>query len=73
MQLGEVARLKVVIYIHISYVFSILSSVKRNNILFIFKFLQCSPDYAYGTGGFAAWGIQANSTLIFEIEVLSAK
>eukprot|EP00897_Mesotaenium_endlicherianum_P006589 jgi/Mesen1/5959/ME000301S05090 len=33
--------------------------------------LTCSPDYAYGAGGFPAWGIQPNSTLIFEIEVLS--
>ncbi|VAI61036.1 unnamed protein product [Triticum turgidum subsp. durum] len=35
--------------------------------------LTCTPDYAYGTGGFPAWGIQPNSVLIFEIEVLSAK
>lgn len=34
--------------------------------------LTCTPDYAYGAGGFPAWGIQPNSTLIFEIEVLSA-
>ncbi len=33
--------------------------------------LHCSPDYAYGAGGFPAWGIQPNSELIFEIEVLS--
>eukprot|EP01035_Chromulina_nebulosa_P020767 gene20767-26927_t len=33
--------------------------------------LKCSPDYAYGAGGFPAWGIQPNSVLIFEIEVLS--
>lgn len=32
--------------------------------------LTCSPDYAYGARGFPAWGIQPNSTLIFEIEVL---
>lgn len=32
--------------------------------------LHCSPDYAYGAGGFPAWGIQPNSELIFEIEVL---
>ncbi|KAF1774893.1 Peptidyl-prolyl cis-trans isomerase, FKBP-type [Phytophthora cactorum] len=48
--------------------------------------LTCTPDYAYGAGGFPAWGypfppisymdlgfrctIQPNSTLIFEIEVL---
>ncbi|XBH64514.1 hypothetical protein VPH35_118264 [Triticum aestivum] len=35
--------------------------------------LTCTPDYAYGSGGFPAWGIQPNSVLIFEIEVLSAK
>ncbi|XP_021774134.1 peptidyl-prolyl cis-trans isomerase FKBP12-like [Chenopodium quinoa] len=35
--------------------------------------LTCSPDYAYGAGGFPAWGIQPNSTLVFEIEVLSAQ
>ncbi|KAF5178536.1 Carotene epsilon-monooxygenase protein [Thalictrum thalictroides] len=33
--------------------------------------LRCSPDYAYGPDGFPAWGIQPNSDLIFEIEVLS--
>ncbi|XVE49500.1 hypothetical protein DITRI_Ditri01bG0087400 [Diplodiscus trichospermus] len=33
--------------------------------------LRCSPDYAYGAGGFQAWGIQPNSVLDFEIEVLS--
>ena len=27
----------------------------------------------YGAGGFPAWGIMPNSTLIFEIEVLSIK
>jgi peptidylprolyl isomerase len=32
--------------------------------------LHCSPDYAYGAGGFPAWGIQPNSELVFEIEVL---
>eukprot|EP00271_Cylindrocystis_brebissonii_P011610 TRINITY_DN29483_c0_g1_i1.p1 TRINITY_DN29483_c0_g1~~TRINITY_DN29483_c0_g1_i1.p1 ORF type:complete len:172 (-),score=26.76 TRINITY_DN29483_c0_g1_i1:332-847(-) len=32
--------------------------------------LKCSPDYAYGAGGFPAWGIQPNSVLLFEIEVL---
>ncbi|XP_078433065.1 FK506-binding protein 12 isoform X1 [Wolffia australiana] len=32
--------------------------------------LQCTPDYAYGAGGFPAWGIMPNSPLIFEIEVL---
>ncbi|KAA3482517.1 peptidyl-prolyl cis-trans isomerase FKBP12 [Gossypium australe] len=35
--------------------------------------LQCSPDYAYGAGGFPTWGIQPNSVLEFEIEVLSLK
>ncbi|KAI4982079.1 hypothetical protein ZWY2020_022571 [Hordeum vulgare] len=35
--------------------------------------LKCTPDYAYGSGGYPAWGIQPNSELIFEIEVLSAK
>ncbi|KAK3249889.1 Peptidyl-prolyl cis-trans isomerase fkbp12 [Cymbomonas tetramitiformis] len=34
--------------------------------------LTCTPDYAYGAGGFPAWGIQPNSTLCFEIEVLKA-
>lgn len=36
-------------------------------------FFQCSPDYAYGSGGFPAWGIQPNSVLVFEIEVLGAE
>ncbi|XP_073048348.1 peptidyl-prolyl cis-trans isomerase FKBP12-like [Primulina eburnea] len=35
--------------------------------------LRCSPDYAYGANGFPAWGIQPNSVLVFEIEVLSAE
>ncbi|KAL8224102.1 hypothetical protein R6Q57_019577 [Mikania cordata] len=35
--------------------------------------LRCSPDYAYGAGGFPTWGIQPNSTLVFEIEVLRAQ
>ncbi|CAH2062642.1 unnamed protein product [Thlaspi arvense] len=35
--------------------------------------LRCSPDYAYGAGGFPAWGIQPNSVLDFEIEVLGVK
>lgn len=35
--------------------------------------LQCTPDYAYGAGGFPAWGIQPNSVLVFEIEVLGAQ
>lgn len=33
--------------------------------------IHCSPDYAYGPGGFPSWGIQPNSELIFEIEVLN--
>lgn len=33
--------------------------------------LTCTPDYAYGAGGFPDWGIMPNSTLIFEIEVIS--
>ncbi|CAM9471285.1 unnamed protein product [Discosporangium mesarthrocarpum] len=33
--------------------------------------LTCTPDYAYGPQGFPAWGIMGNSTLVFEIEVLS--
>ncbi|KAG6546420.1 hypothetical protein Mapa_011968 [Marchantia paleacea] len=32
--------------------------------------LKCSPDYAYGASGFPAWGIEPNSVLVFEIEVL---
>nr|XP_011461003.1 PREDICTED: peptidyl-prolyl cis-trans isomerase FKBP12 [Fragaria vesca subsp. vesca] len=32
--------------------------------------LRCSPDYAYGPSGFPAWGIQPNSVLVFEIELL---
>lgn len=32
--------------------------------------LTCSPDYAYGARGFPAWGIQPDSILVFEIEVL---
>ncbi|KAG2301087.1 hypothetical protein Bca52824_029738 [Brassica carinata] len=35
--------------------------------------LRCSPDYAYGAGRFPAWGIQPNSVLDFEIEVLSVQ
>jgi len=33
--------------------------------------IHCTPDYAYGAGGFPAWGIQPNSELVFEIEVIS--
>ncbi|KAJ1428413.1 hypothetical protein B484DRAFT_329511 [Ochromonadaceae sp. CCMP2298] len=32
--------------------------------------ITCTPDYAYGAGGFSSWGIMPNATLIFEIEVL---
>ena len=32
--------------------------------------IKCSPDYAYGSGGFPDWGIMPNSELVFEIEVL---
>mmetsp|Transcript_20632 Transcript_20632/g.34512 ORF Transcript_20632/g.34512 Transcript_20632/m.34512 type:complete len:113 (+) Transcript_20632:93-431(+) len=35
--------------------------------------LTCTADYAYGAGGFPAWGIMPDSTLLFEIEVLGAK
>lgn len=35
--------------------------------------IHCSSDYAYGAGGFPAWGIMPNSELVFEIEVLSFK
>ena len=30
-------------------------------------------DYAYGDGGFPAWGIPPRASLTFEIELLSAK
>jgi len=33
--------------------------------------IKCTADYAYGAGGFPAWGIMPNSDLHFEIEVLS--
>lgn len=32
--------------------------------------IKATPDYAYGQGGFPAWGIMPNSPLNFEIEVL---
>jgi peptidylprolyl isomerase len=32
--------------------------------------ITCTPDYAYGAGGFEAWGIMPNATLMFEIELL---
>ncbi|CAK9174088.1 unnamed protein product [Ilex paraguariensis] len=35
-----------------------------------FARLRCSPDYAYGANGFPTWGIEPNSVLIFEIELL---
>jgi FKBP-type peptidyl-prolyl cis-trans isomerase len=59
-----------------SYVFSVETrkgwdeSVIAMSIGEIAK-IHCSPDYAYGAGGFPAWGIQPNSELVFEIEVLS--
>ena len=33
--------------------------------------LDCTPDYAYGSGGFPAWGIMTIWRLVFEILVLS--
>eukprot|EP00985_Skeletonema_marinoi_P002808 scaffold1159_cov73-Skeletonema_marinoi.AAC.1 len=33
--------------------------------------IHCSPDYAYGAGGFPAWGIMPNSELVFEIEIVA--
>jgi len=42
-------------------------------IICLLILIQCSPDYAYGAGGFPAWGIMPNSVLVFEIEVLSAQ
>ena len=33
--------------------------------------INATADYAYGAGGFPAWGIMPNSPLLFEIEVLS--
>ncbi|XP_039778728.1 peptidyl-prolyl cis-trans isomerase FKBP12-like [Panicum virgatum] len=35
--------------------------------------IQCTPNYAYEASGFPAWGIQPNSVLVFEVEVLSAQ
>ena len=32
--------------------------------------IKATADYAYGSGGFPAWGIMPDSPLIFEIEVL---
>jgi FKBP-type peptidyl-prolyl cis-trans isomerase len=34
-------------------------------------YITATPDFAYGAGGFPTWGIQPNSTLKFDIEVLS--
>ena len=33
--------------------------------------INATADFAYGESGFPAWGILANSPLMFEIEVLS--
>jgi peptidylprolyl isomerase len=30
-----------------------------------------TADYAYGSKGFPAWGIMPDSTLMFEIEIIS--
>mmetsp|Transcript_35542 Transcript_35542/g.77833 ORF Transcript_35542/g.77833 Transcript_35542/m.77833 type:complete len:114 (+) Transcript_35542:80-421(+) len=35
--------------------------------------IHCTPDYAYGEGGFPDWGIMPDSELIFEIEVLKVE
>jgi peptidylprolyl isomerase len=35
------------------------------------RLLEIPPNEGYGPGGFPAWKIPANATLIFEIEVLS--
>ena len=35
--------------------------------------LLLSPDFAYGSRGFPAWGIGPNETLLFEIELLSVE
>lgn len=35
--------------------------------------LDIPANEGYGAGGFPAWGIPANGTLLFEIEVLSIK
>ena len=32
--------------------------------------LVCTPENAYGPGGFPAWGIPPHATLTFEIEIL---
>jgi peptidylprolyl isomerase len=33
--------------------------------------LEMTGDYAYGAGGFPAWGIGPNATLIFDMVILS--
>jgi peptidylprolyl isomerase len=35
--------------------------------------LTIPGQHGYGAGGFPAWGIKPNATLVFEIEVLSMK
>ncbi|MCL7051434.1 hypothetical protein MKW94_009087 [Papaver nudicaule] len=35
--------------------------------------LHCTPEYGYGASGFPSWGIQPNSPLVFEIEVLKIR
>lgn len=35
--------------------------------------IWCSCEYAYGANGFAAWGIEKNSPLIFDITLKSIK
>jgi len=35
--------------------------------------LICSPDYAYGVGGFPSWGIPPNAELKFDIELLNVQ
>jgi len=32
--------------------------------------LEMTGDYAYGSGGFPAWGIPPNATLIFDVAIL---
>jgi FKBP-type peptidyl-prolyl cis-trans isomerase len=38
-----------------------------------FATLTVSSDYGYGDAGFPAWGIPGKATLLFQIELLSAK
>jgi len=35
--------------------------------------LHLSSDYAYGSGGFSAWGIPPNAPLMFEVEIINIK